>query len=72
MKQNKSLRLLREVKSGLPFPPYLSAGPGVYGPSAIDVNPHGAVSVMTAGGWLGIKPNEMEWIEDEPRTRRGE
>ena len=25
------------------------------------VNPHGAVSAWTATGWLGIKPDEMDW-----------
>jgi hypothetical protein len=36
----------------------------VYDPGEIDVNPHGAVSIMTPGGWLGIKPDEMEWLDD--------
>ena len=58
------LRLLQVVRSELPFPPFLVALPRVYEDSEISLNPHGAVAVMTEqGGWLGSKPDEMEWIE---------
>lgn len=59
----RRLRLLRTIHSDLPFPPFLTAMAGVYEGAAIDVNPHGAVSVMTDGGWLGVMPHEMEWID---------
>lgn len=61
-KQPMRLRLLKKVISELPFPPFLLAEARVYQPQEISVNPHGAVSVKTPGGWLGIKPNEMEWL----------
>ena len=71
MKQERSLRLLQTVRSELPFPPFMVAKPGIYVPEDIDINQHGAVSVRALnGGWLGVKPNEMEWIG--PRERRGE
>ncbi len=56
------LRLLRQVKSDLPFGPRLVAEPRLYSPAEIDINPHGAVSVKIDGEWLGIKPEEMEWV----------
>ena len=62
----RRLRLLRTVRSELPFAPFSVAKARVYDPSEIDINPHGAVSVMTPGGWLGIKPDEMEWLDSAP------
>ncbi len=62
---DKSLLLFRTVRSDLPFPPYLVAEPRVYLPHEIQVNPHGAVSVITPNGYLGIKPDEFEWIEKD-------
>jgi hypothetical protein len=59
----RHLRLLRTVRSDLPFAPFLTALARVYDPAEIQVNPHGAVSVLTPGGWLGVKPDEMEWCE---------
>ena len=67
----RRLRLLHDVRSELPFAPFSVAKARVYDPAEIDVNPHGAVSVMTPGGWLGIKPDEMEWIDD-PKTLTGQ
>ena len=66
----RKLRLLKAVRSELPFPPYLLAEARAYAPDEIRVNPHGAVSVKTPNGWLGIKPNEMEWCEDAPAETR--
>ncbi len=60
--EGRRLRLLWAVRSELPFPPFLVAEERVYEPHEIRVNPHGAVCVLTAKGWLGIKPDEMEWI----------
>ena len=60
----RRLRLLRAVRSELPFGPFLRAECRAYEPSEISVNPHGAVSVRTPQGWLGIKPDEMEWLGD--------
>ena len=59
---DKRLRLLRTVRSELPFPPFLRAEPREYEAHEIQVNPHGAVSVMTPDGWLGVKPDEFEWL----------
>ena len=62
--QRRSLRLRRAVRSDLPLPPFRFAPAGIYPPEKIQTNRHGAVSVLTDGGWLGIKPDEMEWMED--------
>jgi hypothetical protein len=35
----------------------------IYETHEISLNPHGAVAVLGSGGWLGIKPDEMEWLE---------
>lgn len=32
---------------------------GVYGPDDLNMNPHGALSVATPTGWLGLKPSEF-------------
>ena len=60
---NRKLRLLRTVRSELPFPPFLVAEPRIYEPSELSINPHGAVSVITPKGLLGVKPDEFEWVE---------
>lgn len=58
----KRLRLLHEVSGDFPFSSAVAL-PRVYESPEIDVNPHGAVSVLTdSGEWLGIKPSEMEWL----------
>lgn len=58
------IRLLQDVRSDLPFPPFYTAMAGIYEDSEISINSQGAVSVLTEQGtWLGIKPDEMEWIE---------
>lgn len=64
MADEQSLRLLRQVRSDLPFPPYLIAEARTYAPKEIQVNMHGAVSVLTPNGWIGVKPDEFEWVED--------
>lgn len=61
--KNKRIRLFEEVRSELPFGPFLVAAPRVYEPSEIEVNPHGAVSIKMFGGSLGIKPAEFEWVD---------
>ena len=58
----RRLRLLRQVNSDLPFPPFLTADARVYEPDEVSVNQHGAVSVKTPKGLLGVKPGEFEWI----------
>lgn len=35
----------------------------IYEPSELSINPHGAVSVITPKGLLGVKPDEFEWVE---------
>ena len=57
------LRLLCDIRSDLPFEPRIHAEPRVYEHHEISVNPHGAVSVLTKHGLLGVKPHEMEWLE---------
>ena len=56
--------MLKEVRSELPFPPFLVAVPRVYETSEIEMNQHGAVSVKVPGGLLGIKPGEFEWLSE--------
>ncbi len=53
------INLPRDVKSEIPIGPvaYTKAGNHL-----IHMNPHGAVSVPTPGGILGIKPGEYEWV----------
>jgi protein gp37 len=54
------VRLPRAVRSDLPWElalPVRAAMPGVY---RADSNPHGALSVRTGSGLLGIKPGEFE------------
>ena len=64
MSSDRKLRLLRPVRSDLPFPPFLVAEVRVYAPQEIRINPHGAVSVLTPNGWLGLKPDEFEWVAE--------
>lgn len=59
----RRLRIIRQVRGDWPIGHLSVAEPRVYEPNEILVNIHGAVSVMTPQGWLGIKPDEMEWIE---------
>ena len=58
-KQKGKVRILQTVKSDLPWMSNLKAEPGVYDAY---VNPHGAVSVKIDDEFLGIKPNEFEWV----------
>ncbi len=59
----RRLRLLHDVRGKFPIGHHTKATARIYEPWEITVNPHGAVSVLTGGGYLGIKPSEMEWIE---------
>jgi hypothetical protein len=53
------IRLPRRVRADFPFA-CRPAQPGVYQPKS---NPHGALAVETPdGSWLGVKPDEFEWI----------
>ena len=60
----KRLRLLQTVRGDFPIGHNTIAYARVYEPDEISINPHGAVSVRVSDGWLGIKPDEMEWIDD--------
>lgn len=62
----RKLRLLQRVESDMPFPPRLVALPRIYEEHEIKCNQHGAVALVLAGGLLGIKPAEFEWIDQEP------
>jgi len=53
-----------EVRSELPFSPFLVAAPRVYGPEELSINPHGAVAIITPQGELGVKPGEFEWVDE--------
>lgn len=72
------LRLLEIVRSDWIFrkaDALYVAPAGVYEGDTVKINPHGAVSVLTPGGWLGIKPAEMVWLNqasaDEQQQRAG-
>lgn len=64
------IRLLKNIRSELPFGRRYTAVAGIYGPEQIEVNPLGAVSVKTAGGLLGVKPAEFEWIDENGLTEK--
>lgn len=36
---------------------------GVYGPDCLQMNQHGALSVSTPSGWLGVRPAELEVLD---------
>ena len=55
------VRLLRSLRGDFPIGHTLRADARIYETDEIYLNPHGAVSVLTPNGWLGVKPNEMEW-----------
>jgi len=61
-----SLRTRYRVRGDFPYGG-TRAPERLYEHDEIDVNPHGAVSVRaTNGRWLGLKPDEMEWMSDPP------
>lgn len=59
----KRLRLFHPVCGSWPIGHLNLAEDRVYEIDEICLNPHGAVSVIGSEGWLGIKPDEMEWCE---------
>ena len=60
-RQKGKIRIRQTVKSDLPWLSRLKAEPGVYDAY---VNPYGAVSVKIGNEFLGIKPNEFEWVKE--------
>ena len=57
------IRLQHTVRGDWPIGHKSVAKPGEYGPEDLQLNQHGAVSVKTPNGWLGLKPHEFEIIE---------
>jgi hypothetical protein len=62
----RRLRLLRTIHGDWPIGHRNVASAGVYGTDEIYLNPHGAVAVLGVGGWLGVKPDEMVWLDEMP------
>ena len=58
---SRRLRLLRILRGDWPIGQHMKADARIYEIDEIYLNPHGAVAVLTPHGWLGVKPNEMEW-----------
>lgn len=57
----KRVKMLRDVTSDLPFPPFLCCHQGcIY---EVELNPHGAVSARLGSNVLGLKPDEFEVVE---------
>lgn len=55
------VRALRDVRSELPFPPFLVVKTGrTY---EVWVNSHGALSALLPDGELGLKPGEFQVVE---------
>jgi len=53
------IRLLKQIKSEWPFPPFLVAEPGIYKAHS---NRHGAISIMIDDHLLGVKPDEFQYV----------
>lgn len=62
MEKKGSIIILKQVRSDLPWFRDVIAEPGVY---VAFVNPQGAVSVKIGEEYLGVKPNEFEWLVKE-------
>jgi len=62
MEKKGRIIILKQVRSDLPWLRSLIAEPGIYDAF---VNTHGAVSVNIGEEYLGIKPNEYEWLVKE-------
>ena len=60
MIQCGKIRLSRQVRGDFPIGHHTVAQPGTYIPF---LNRHGAVSVELNGEFLGLKPNEFEWLD---------
>jgi len=55
------VRVPRFIPSDMPEAfPAAFIEPGEY---AALSNPHGAISVFTERGWIGVRPGEFEWVE---------
>lgn len=62
------LRLLRDVRGDWPIGHETVAKARIYESFEILTNKHGAVSVWALDDeWLGIKPEEMEWLDEVPQ-----
>jgi len=66
--KHPTIRLVRRIAADFPFlypkdKPVPRADPGEH---RAYMNHHGAVSVDTTGGLLGVKPAEFEWAFGEP------
>lgn len=59
LKIHEYVSLPRRVRSDLPFPPFLAAGPGIV---PVVRNPHGAVATLVDGQLVGLKPEEFELL----------
>ncbi len=60
MIQAGKIVVLRKIRGDFPIGHHLVAEPGVYVPF---INPYGAVSVQVNGEFLGLKPDEFQWLE---------
>ena len=58
---SRRLRLLRTLRGDWPIGHLHKAEARIYETNEIYLNPHGAIAVLTSTGWLGVKPDEMEW-----------
>ena len=69
MKQ-PTIRLIRRISADFPFlcDKSKSIPSAEAGEHRAYMNHYGAVSVLTPGGLLGVKPSEFEWVRDEPPT----
>jgi hypothetical protein len=63
-----AIRLLKMVRSDLPFGPIAVAKAGIY---EAEMNQHGALSVRDCNGdLLGVKPGEFEFVGEIPEQWR--
>jgi len=71
-RNNPTVRLVKRVTADFPF---LASLVNPDKPTAVAepaehlayMNHYGAVSVLTPGGRLGVKPNEFAWVHGEPK-----
>lgn len=63
MIQAGKIVVIRKVRGDWPIGHHLAADPGVYVPF---LNRHGAVSVKVNGEFLGLKPDEFQWLDEPP------
>lgn len=60
MIQCGKIMVLRHVTGDFPIGHHLIAAPGIYIPY---LNRYGAVSVELDGEFLGLKPDEFQWLD---------